>query len=250
MESSVTVSTGHTKVVVITGASSGIGQSSAIRLAAEGHHVVLAARRADRLAGVAEKIAADGGHATARPVDVTDRGAVASLIDSVVDDFGRLDVLIGNAGQMPLSRLDALQVDKWDQMIDVNIRGLLYSIAAALPHFGRQRSGHFVSIASIAAHDVVPMSAVYSATKFAVWALTEGLRLESDPGIRVSTISPGLVATELGNTITDPAARNLVSTFGGIAISPDAIAAAISYAISQPPDVDVSEIIVRPAAQR
>ena len=135
-------------------------------------------------------------------------------------------------------------------MIDVNIRGLLYSIAAVLPHFGRQRSGHFVSIASIAAYDVVPTSAVYSATKFAAWALTEGLRLESDPGIRVTTVSPGLVATELGNAITDPAAREFIDTLADIAVSPDAIAGAISYAISQPPDIDVNEIIVRPAAQR
>jgi NADP-dependent 3-hydroxy acid dehydrogenase YdfG len=241
---------GESKVVVITGASSGIGQAGAIRLAAEGHHVVLAARRADRLAAIATKIAADGGQAMARPVDVTDRGAVASLIDGVVDDLGRVDVLVGNAGVMPLSPLNSLLVDEWDHMIDVNIRGLLYSVAAVLPHFGRQRSGHFVSIASIAAHDVVPTSAVYSATKFAAWALTEGLRLESDPGIRVTTISPGLVATELGNTITDPAAREFVETLAQIAVSPDAIAAAISYAINQPPDIDVNEIIVRPAAQR
>jgi NADP-dependent 3-hydroxy acid dehydrogenase YdfG len=241
---------GDGKVVVITGASSGIGQASAIRLAAEGHHVVLAARRADRLDRIAAKIAADGGKATKRPVDVTDQGAVASLIDSVVEDLGRVDVLVGNAGVMPLSRLNTLLVDEWDRMIDVNIRGLLYGIAAVLPHFGRQRSGHFVSIASIAAHDVVPTSAVYSATKFAAWALTEGLRLESDPGIRVTTISPGLVATELGNSITDPAAREFISTLAEIAVSPDAIARAISYAISQPPDIDVNEIIVRPAAQR
>jgi NADP-dependent 3-hydroxy acid dehydrogenase YdfG len=238
------------KIVVITGASSGIGQATATKLGAQGHHVVLAARRVDRLTEVAHQISEQGGQATVRPVDVTDRFAVASLVDSVVDEFGRIDVLVGNAGRMPLSRLDALLVDEWDQMIDVNVRGLLYSIAAALPHFQRQESGHFITMASIAAHAVIPMSAVYSATKYAAWAITEGLRLESIPGIRVTAISPGVVATELAGAITDPAAQAMVRTVGGIAISADAIAEAVSYAISQPPEVDVNEVIVRPAAQR
>jgi len=238
------------KIVVITGASSGIGQASAIKLGAQGHRVIAAARRVDRLTEVAHQITAQGGRATVRPVDVTDRSAVASLVEGVVEEFGRIDVLVGNAGLMPLSRLDALLVDEWDQMIDVNVRGLLYSIAAALPHFERQESGHFITMTSIAAHAVIPMSAVYSATKFAAWAITEGLRLESAPNIRVTAISPGMVATEAASTITDPAAQALVRTVGGIAISPDVIADAISYAISQPPGVDVSEVIVRPAAQR
>jgi NADP-dependent 3-hydroxy acid dehydrogenase YdfG len=238
------------KVVVITGASSGIGQAAATRLATQGHQVVLAARRVDRLTEVADQITAQGGQATVRAVDVTNRFAVASVVDGVVDQFGRIDVLIGNAGLMPLSRLDALLVEEWDQMIDVNVRGLLYSIAAALPHFQRQDSGHFVTLTSIAAHDVIPMSAVYSATKFAAWAITEGLRLESPPGIRVTAISPGMVATEAANIITDPDAQALVRTVGGIAISADAIADAIAYAISQPPEVDVNEVIIRPTAQR
>ena len=236
--------------MVITGASSGIGEAAALKLATEGHHVILAARRFDRLSEIAEKITAAGGHASVRSVDVTDKSAIAAVVDSVVDDFGRLDVMIANAGVMPLSRLDALLLEQWDHMIDVNIRGLLYSIAAALPHFQQQGHGHFVTMTSIAGHEVIPMSAVYSATKFATWAITEGLRLESSPSIRVTTISPGMVATEVGATITDPAALELVSKVADIAISPDAIASAISYALSQPPEVDVNEITVRPAAQR
>lgn len=238
------------KVVVITGASSGIGQATAAKLASEGHQTVLAARRVDRLTEVADQITATGGRATVRPVDVTDRFAVRSLVDGVVNELGRVDVLVGNAGLMPLSRLDALLVDEWEQMIDVNIRGLLYCIAATLPHFQRQDRGHFVNLTSIAAHDVIPMSAIYSATKFATWAITEGLRLECSSRIRVTAISPGMVATEAANVITDPAASQLVNTVGRVAISADNVANAISYAVSQPPDVDVNEIIVRPAGQR
>jgi NADP-dependent 3-hydroxy acid dehydrogenase YdfG len=238
------------KVVVITGASSGIGRATAARLAADGHHVVLAARRTDRLEEIADKIISEGGQATARPVDVTDRAAVTALIDGVVNDFSQLDVVIGNAGVMPLSRLDALRLDEWDWMINVNIGGLLNSIAAVLPHFQRQGSGHFVTTTSTASHQVVPTSAVYSATKFAAWAITEGLRQESDPGIRVTAISPGATATELANSVTDPLAQGFVQSLIGLAISADAVANAISYAIAQPADVDVSEIIIRPAAQR
>lgn len=240
----------QSKVVIITGASSGIGRATAAKLASEGHQTVLAARRTDRLTDVADQIIATGGRATVRPVDVTDRFAVRSLVDRVVDELGQVDVLVGNAGVMPLSRLDAGLVDEWDQMIDVNIRGLLYSIAATLPHFQRQDRGHFVNLTSIAAHDVIPMSAVYSATKFATWAITEGLRLECSSRIRVTAISPGMVATEATDVITDPAAAELVNRVARVAISADNIANAISYAVSQPPEVDVNEIIVRPAEQR
>ena len=238
------------KVVVITGASSGIGQATAIRLGGEGHQVVLAARRTDRLVDIAGKINADGGTAVARAVDVTDRGDVAALVDGVVSEFGKLDVFVNNAGIMPLSRLDALLVDEWNQMIDVNIRGLLHGIAAALPHFKRQAGGHFVTVASIGAHEVVPTGAVYCASKYAAWAITEGLRLESDPSIRVTTISPGVVESELADSISDPTAQEAMRTYRAISIPADSIANAISYAIGQPPDVDVNEIIVRPAGQR
>jgi len=238
------------KVVVITGASSGIGQATAIGLGGEGHQVVLAARRTDRLVDIAGKINADGGTAVARAVDVTDRGDVAALVDGVVSEFGKLDVFVNNAGIMPLSRLDALLVDEWNQMIDVNIRGLLHGIAAALPHFKRQAGGHFVTVASIGAHEVVATGAVYCASKYAAWAITEGLRLESDPSIRVTTISPGVVESELADSISDPTAQEAMRTYRAISIPADSIANAISYAIGQPPDVDVNEIIVRPAGQR
>jgi NADP-dependent 3-hydroxy acid dehydrogenase YdfG len=238
------------KVVAVTGASSGIGEATALRLAADGHHVVLGARREDRLTSLAEKIRAAGGSADVRRLDVTDRHDMTEFVDAAVDAHGRIDVLVNNAGLMPLSRLDALLVDEWDRMIDVNIRGLLYGIAAAMPHFQRQNSGHFVTIASIAAHTVSPTAAVYSATKHAAWAITEGLRQEADPAIRVTTISPGVVASELADTITDPAAQALMVRYRANTIPADAIADAIAYAIAQPTDVDVNEMIIRPTRQR
>jgi NADP-dependent 3-hydroxy acid dehydrogenase YdfG len=239
------------KIIVIVGASSGIGEATAIRLANEGHHVVISARRTDRLAQIADRIAAVGGQATAMPVDVTDQAAVAALVDDVVSEFGRVDVVIECAGLMPLSPLGALKFDDWERMIDVNILGLLYSIVAVLPQFQRQGGGHFVTITSTNAREVLPGSAVYSATKFAARAITEGLRLESDPSIRVTTISPGVTETELLDSVSDPAARELAgAVWDKIAMPPDAVAAAISYAISQSPEVDVNEIILRPAGQR
>lgn len=239
------------KIVVIIGASSGIGEATAVRLAGDGHQVVIAARRADRLTQIAERINADGGRATALPVDVTDQAAVAALADSVVAQFGGLDVVVACAGLMPLSPLNALKLEEWERMIDVNIRGLLFSIAAVLPQFQRQGGGHFVTIGSTAAGEVIPGSAVYSATKSAAGVITEGLRLESDPSIRVTTISPGVTETELPDSITDPATHELSrAVIKKLAISPDAIAAAISYAVSQPSDVDVNEIVIRPVSQR
>jgi NADP-dependent 3-hydroxy acid dehydrogenase YdfG len=238
------------KVVIVTGASSGIGQATAIKLGGEGYKVVLAARRTDRLDSIAEKIIADGGTAIARAVDVTDRDDVARLADDAVSEFGRVDVFVNNAGVMPLSRLDALLVDEWNQMIDVNIRGLLHGIAATLPQFKHQGGGHFVTVASIGAHQVVATGAVYCASKYAAWAITEGLRLESDPSVRVTTISPGVVESELADSISDPTAQEAMRTYRAISIPADAIASAISYAIGQPADVDVNEIIVRPAGQR
>jgi NADP-dependent 3-hydroxy acid dehydrogenase YdfG len=238
------------KVVVITGASSGIGQATALRLGAEGYRVVLAARRTDRLEETAARIADGGGSAVARAVDVTDRDDVRALVDGAVADFGSVDVFVNNAGVMPLSRLDALLVDEWDQMIDVNVRGLLHGIAATLPQFTNQGGGHFVTVASIGAHEVVATGAVYCASKYAAWAITEGLRQESDPSIRVTTISPGVVESELADIISDPTAQEAMRSYRSVAIAADAIASAISYAIGQPPDVDVNEIIVRPAGQR
>jgi NADP-dependent 3-hydroxy acid dehydrogenase YdfG len=238
------------KVVAVTGASSGIGEATALRLAADGHHVVLGARREDRLTSLAEKIRAAGGRADVRRLDVTDRHDMTAFIDAAVDTHGRIDVLVNNAGVMPLSRLNALLVDEWDRMIDVNVRGLLHGIAATLPHFQRQDSGHFVTIASIAAHTVSPTAAVYCATKHAAWAITEGLRQEADPSIRVTTISPGVTQSELAHSITDPAAQALMAAYRANTIPADAIADAIAYAIAQPADVDVNEMIIRPTRQR
>ncbi|GLY25685.1 SDR family oxidoreductase [Micromonospora sp. NBRC 101691] len=235
-----------TKVILVTGASSGIGEAVALRLAGEGHHVVAGARRRERLAALAGR----HDNIRVRQLDVTDRSDVGAFVDSAVAEFGRVDVFVNNAGVMPLSRLDALLVDEWDRMLDVNVRGLLHGIAAVLPVFRRQGSGHLITVASVGAHEVVPTSAVYSATKFAAWAITEGLRLESDPSLRVTTITPGVVESELAETISDPVARAAMKEYRKDSIPPDAIARAIAFAVDQPADVDVNEMIIRPARQR
>ncbi|MBE1537575.1 SDR family oxidoreductase [Actinomadura algeriensis] len=240
----------NNKIVLVTGASSGIGEAVAARLVAEGHQVVAGARRTDRLDALAERTAKEPGGLHPVRLDVTDRADVEAFVRTAHDRFGRIDAVIANAGIMPLSRLDALLVDEWDRMIDVNVRGLLYSIAAALPRFTAQDSGHFVTIASIGAHEVTPTAAVYCGTKYAAWAITEGLRRESAPSIRVTTVSPGVVSSELADSITDPDAAAAMHTYRANAIEPGAIAGAVSYALAQPGDVDVNEIVVRPAAQR
>jgi NADP-dependent 3-hydroxy acid dehydrogenase YdfG len=238
------------KVILVTGASSGIGEATALRLAADGHHIVAGARREDRLAELAAKIRADGGSIDVRRLDVTDRADVAEFAGRAQREHGRVDVFVNNAGVMPLSRLDSLLVDEWDQMIDVNIRGLLNGIAATLPIFRQQGSGHFVTIASTGAHEVVPTAAIYCGTKYAARAITEGLRLEADPSIRVTTVSPGVVESELASTITEPGAKEAMRAYRAESIPPSAIADAIAFALGQPPEVDVNELIVRPARQR
>jgi NADP-dependent 3-hydroxy acid dehydrogenase YdfG len=234
-------------VALVTGASSGIGRAVATRLAAEGMTVIAAARRADRLAELAA-----GSRDAIVPceLDVTDRAAVKTAVDDVVVHHGRLDVLVANAGVMPLSRLDAGLVDEWDQMIDVNVRGLLHGIAASLPHFTRQQRGHLVTIASIGAHEVVATAAVYCGTKYAAWAITEGLRLESPPWLRVTTICPGVVKSELADTISDPTARDYMIEYRRNAIDPEVIASGVAFAVGNTADVDVNEIIIRPTSQR
>ncbi|MDT8911915.1 SDR family oxidoreductase [Amycolatopsis sp. PS_44_ISF1] len=238
------------KVILVTGASSGIGEATARRLAADGHHVVAGARREDRLAELAAEVRADGGSIEVCRLDVTDRADFAEFAGRALREHGRVDVLVNNAGVMPLSRLDSLLVDEWDRMLEVNIRGLLHGIAAVLPIFQQRGRGHFVTIASTGAHEVVPTAAVYCGTKYAARAITEGLRLEVDPSIRVTTISPGVVESELASTITEPGAQEAMRTYRAHSIPPSAIADAIAFALGQPPEVDVNEMIVRPVRQR
>ncbi|MDG6398451.1 SDR family oxidoreductase [Pseudomonas quasicaspiana] len=236
------------KVVVITGASSGIGEATARLLAEKGAHVVLGARRTERLAELCKELVAAGGSAQYQAVDVTDLANVQAFVDYAVKEFGRVDVIVNNAGVMPLSRLDALKVSEWDQMIDVNIRGVLHGIAAGLPLMQKQQSGQFINIASIGAYAVSPTAAVYCATKYAVRAISEGLRQEAGADIRVTVISPGVTESELADSISDEGGRAEMREFRKIAIPALAIARAIAYAVEQPADVDVSELIVRPTA--
>jgi len=236
------------KVVLITGASSGIGEATARRLAAAGHHLVLGARRTDRLAVLAKEIEAEAGTALAHELDVTDPAGMESFVAAAQDRYGRVDVLVNNAGVMPLSRLDALRVDEWNRMIDVNLRGVLHGIAAVLPIMQAQRAGHIVNISSVSGLRVDPTAAVYSATKHAVRALSEGLRQESRE-LRVTVISPGLTRSELTGSISDGDVKDAVEGQMGIAIPAAAIGEAVHYAISQPAEVDVNELVVRPTAQ-
>lgn len=239
------------KVVVITGASSGLGEAAARLLSAQGAAVVLGARRAERLRSLADELAASGGKAKVLTTDVSDRFQVQALVDAAVQAHGRIDVMINNAGLMPQALLERLQVDEWDRMIDVNIKGVLYGIAAALPHMTRQKSGHIINVSSVAGHKVRPGSAVYAATKAAVRMVSEGLRQEVKPyNIRTTVISPGAVATELPNSVTDPqAAERIRSFYAASAIPADSFARTVAFAISQPDEVDINEIIFRPTRQ-
>jgi NADP-dependent 3-hydroxy acid dehydrogenase YdfG len=239
------------KVVVITGASSGLGEASARLLAAERASVVLGARRQDRLQSLAGDINASGGRALAVTTDVTDRAQVKRLVNAAVQAYGRIDVMINNAGLMPQAPLERLKIDEWDRMIDVNLKGVLYGIAAALPYMQQQKSGHIINVSSVAGHKVGPGFAVYAATKHAVRALSEGLRQEVKPyNIRTTVISPGAVATELPNGVTDPAAAERIREFyAEVAIPADSFARTVVFAMSQPDDVDINEILFRPTRQ-
>lgn len=235
------------KVIAITGASSGIGEAAAKMLAAAGARIVIGARRTDRLQRLASEIEEAGGTVRHRALDVTDRDDVAAFARFAQSEFGRLDVMINNAGVMPLSPLAALKVDEWDRMVDVNIKGVLYGVAAALPLMEAQGSGQIVNLSSIGGHRVSPTAAVYCATKFAVRAISDGLRQETDR-IRVTVISPGTTTSELADSISDDIAREEMRGFRAVQIPAEAIAASILFAVSQPDDVDVSEIVVRPTA--
>lgn len=238
------------KVVAITGASSGIGEAVAVMLAAQGAKVVLGARRPDRLEALATRIAAAGGAAVWIPTDVRRREDVDALVTLARQEYGRLDVLVNNAGVGPISPIDELRVDEWDQMIDINFRGVLYGTAAVLPVFRAQGRGHVVNVVSTSALRVVPNQAVYAATKSAVRAFSEGLRQEAGPDLRVTMVTPGFVGTDFIDSIASPEVRTqLVATRDALAIPPDAIARAVAFAIEQPASVDVGDIVVRPTAQ-
>lgn len=238
------------KVIVITGASSGLGEAAARYLSANGAIVVLGARRADRINALASELGGDG-KALAVETDVTDRNQVQRLVDVAIDRFGRVDVMINNAGLMQQSPLEALKVDEWDNMIDVNIKGVLYGIAAALPHMKKQQAGHIINVSSVAGHKVTPAGSVYCATKHAVRAISEGLRSEVKPyNMRTTIISPGAVATELPTHIThDESHAGINQYYDNVAISPDSFARAVAFAIEQPEDVDINEILFRPTKQ-
>jgi len=239
------------KVVVITGASSGAGEATARHLASLGAIVVLGARRMERIASIADSLQVRGYRAFAVKTDVTDASQVEALVDAAVQNFGRIDVLINNAGLMPHSPLERLKIEDWDRMIDVNIKGVMYGIAAALPRMQEQKSGHIINVSSVAGHKVRPGSAVYSATKHAVRVISEGLRQEVKPyNIRTTVISPGAMVTELADSITEAdvaeGVRKFTEEFG---LSAQSFARAVEFAMSQPDDMDVNEILFRPTRQ-
>ena len=239
------------KVVVITGASSGLGEAAARLLSAQGATVVLGARRSDRLQSLADELSGSGGKALAIATDVTHRNQVKRLVDTAAQKFGRIDVMINNAGIMPRAPLERLTIDDWDRTIDVNVKGVLYGIAAALPHMKKQKSGHMIFVSSVAGHKIGPDFAVYAATKHAVRALAEGFRQEVKPyNIRTTIISPGAVATELPDSVTEQDIAEKIRTYyDEIAIPAESFAQAVVFAMSQPEEVDVNEILFRPIKQ-
>ncbi len=240
----------RSKFVVITGASSGIGAATAKELAKQGAAVVLGARRKERLDALVKEIEKDGGKAVAVACDVTKREDVAALLAAGVNTFGKVDVLVNNAGIMPLSPMSALRVEEWDETIDVNVKGVLYGIAAALPVFEKQGSGHFINVSSVAGIRTFPSAAVYCGSKWAVGAITDALRQEvAAKNIRTTVILPGAISTELGNSIHHRETADAMAGFLTIAVPPQCIAEAIAFAIGQPPNVGVHEIVVRPAVQ-
>lgn len=239
------------KVIVITGASSGLGEATARLLSAQGASVALGARRADRIQSLANELIGKGGKAIAVATDVADCAQVKRLVDAAVQAFGRIDVMINNAGLMPHSPLERLKIDDWNQMIDVNLKGVLYGIAAALPYMKQQKAGHFINVSSVAGHKVRPGSAVYAATKTAVRVISEGLRMEVKPyNIRTTVISAGALATELSNSITEAdVAESVRKMTAEIGLPAETFARMVAFAISQPEEVDVNEILFRPTRQ-
>lgn len=235
------------KVVLVTGASSGIGAAIAAELGAAGAKLMIGARRVDRLTAMAENIRATGGTVSFHALDVTRRADSEAFVAAAMVEFGRIDVIVNNAGVMPLSPMAALKVDEWESMVDVNIKGVLYGVAAVLPVMNRQGFGQIINVSSIGGLAVSPTAAVYCATKYAVRAISDGLRQENEH-LRVTCVYPGVVVSELADTITDPTAAQAMAEWRRIALQPDAIARAVRHVIEQPADVDTSEIVVRPTA--
>lgn len=238
------------KVVVLTGASSGIGEAAVRLLAEQGAHVVIGARRLDRLEALASELRSQGRSVEYQQLDVTELDQVEAIVRLAQDKFGKVDVIVNNAGVMPLSPLEALKIEEWNRMIDVNIRGVLHGIAAGIPVMKEQGFGHIINVASIGAYSVTKTAAVYCATKYAVLAITDGLRIELGDKIRTTLVSPGVTESELADTITDESSKAFMKEYRKNAIPASAVAQAIAYAIGQPAGIDVSELIVRPGGQR
>jgi NADP-dependent 3-hydroxy acid dehydrogenase YdfG len=238
------------KVIAITGASSGMGKAIAIELAKNGAKVVLGARRTEQLQQLVEEIKSTGGQATCTTIDVKNKADLIQLVNTAVEEYGKLDVIVNNAGVSQLSRIDALDIDGWEEMIDINLKGVLYGMAAAIPVFKQQQSGHIVNIISTSGIKIVPMQGVYAGTKNAIRTIAEAFRQESDGNIRITGISPGFVKTDFANNIKNEEMKTAVQKgMEQIAISPLAIANAVMYAISQPNDVEIGDIVIRPSRQ-
>jgi len=238
------------KVVVITGASSGMGKAIAIELAKNGAKVVLGARRTERLQQIVEEIKSKGGEAAFAKIDVKNKTDLVRLVNTAVEQFGKLDVIVNNAGVSQLSRIDELDIDGWEEMIDINLKGVLYGMAAAIPVFKQQQLGHIINIISTSGIKIVPMQGVYAGTKNAVRTIAEAFRQESDGTIRITGISPGVVRTDFAEGIKNKEMKTIITkNMENLAISPNAIANAVIYAISQPNDVEVGDIVIRPSKQ-
>ncbi|MCY0970096.1 SDR family oxidoreductase [Chryseobacterium wangxinyae] len=238
------------KVVAITGASSGMGKAIAIKLAKNGAKVVLGARRTEQLQQIVEEIKSQGCDAACTQIDVKNKSDLVRLVNTAVEQYGKLDVIVNNAGVSQLSRIDELDVDGWEQMIDINLKGVLYGMAAAIPIFKKQQSGHIVNIISTSGIKIVPMQGVYAGSKNAIRTIAEAFRQESDGKIRITGISPGVVKTDFAENIKNKEMKTIImNNMENLAISPDAIANAVLYAVNQPTDVEVGDIVIRPSKQ-
>jgi len=238
------------KVVAITGASSGMGKAIAIALAKNGAKVVLGARRTEQLQQIVEEIKSTASEATSAQIDVKNKAELVRLVNTAIEKYGKLDVIVNNPGVSQLSRIDELDIDGWEEMIDINLKGVLYGMAAAIPVFKQQQSGHIINIISTSGIKITPMQGVYARTKNAIRTIAEAFRQESDGNIRITGISPGFVKTDFADNIKNEEMKTAIQKgMGQIAIDPIAIANAVIYAISQPDDVEIGDIVIRPSKQ-